>query len=73
MFSTHYHMLLDDFKDRDGVALYHMSYRTNEANDKVMFLYKFIRGSCRMSFGINVARMTGIPRSIYVRAMEKSM
>ena len=30
MFSTHYHMLLDEFKNKQGVALYHMAYRSNE-------------------------------------------
>ena len=42
MFSTHYHMLLDDFKDREGVKCYHMSYKANESKDQVMFMYKFI-------------------------------
>jgi len=44
-----------------------MSYRSNN-NDKVMFMYKFIRGECLKSFGINVARMTGIPRPILDKA-----
>jgi DNA mismatch repair protein MSH6 len=42
MFSTHYHMLLDDFKDREGVKCYHMSFKANENKDQVMFMYKFI-------------------------------
>ena len=46
LFSTHYHMLLDEFRDSDGVKLYHMSCRANEAKDEVMFLYKFERGEC---------------------------
>ena len=72
MFSTHYHMLLDDFKNKEGIASYHMSYIANEAQDKVTFLYKFVKGECPMSFGINVARMAGIPQSILNIAKTKS-
>lgn len=71
LFSTHYHMLLDDFRQRAGVANYHMSYK--ELSDKeVTFLYKFQKGECPMSFGINVARMAGIPCSILDVAQRKS-
>lgn len=72
LFSTHYHMLLDDFKNKAGVKSYHMSYKASDSNDKIMFLYKFVEGECPMSFGINVARMAGIPRSILDRAKTKS-
>ncbi len=41
LFSTHYHMLLDEFRHYDGVKLYHMACRANEAKDEVVFLYKF--------------------------------
>jgi DNA mismatch repair protein MSH6 len=71
LFSTHYHMLLDDFRDREGVASYHMSYKVMSEKE-VMFLYKFVRGECPMSFGINVARMAGIPAAILERAANKS-
>ena len=46
MFSTHYHMLLDDFKNKPGVVSYHMSYKQNEEQDNITFLYKFIKGEC---------------------------
>jgi DNA mismatch repair protein MSH6 len=72
MFSTHYHMLLDDFKNEPGVASYHMSYVANEEKDNITFLYKFVKGECPMSFGINVARMAGVPRSILEKAKLKS-
>ena len=72
MFSTHYHMLLEDFKNRPGIKSYHMSYRSNEEGDRVMFMYKFIKGHCPKSFGINVARMAGIPKSIISKANKKS-
>ena len=41
LFSTHYHMLLDEFREYEGVKLYHMACRANEAKDEVLFLYKF--------------------------------
>lgn len=72
MFSTHYHMLLDDFKLRPGVGTYHMAYVANEEKDNITFLYKFVKGECPLSFGLNVARMAGIPKSILERAKEKS-
>ena len=31
LFSTHYHMLLDEFRDAPGIKLYHMSFKANEA------------------------------------------
>ena len=44
LFATHYHMLLEDFSNREGVTSYHMSYEANERGDEVTFLYKFIQG-----------------------------
>ena len=73
LFSTHYHMLLDDFRDKKGIATYHMAYQANEKGDKVTFLYKFKRGECPLSFGINVARMAGIKQKILDRANIKSI
>ena len=72
LFSTHYHMLLDEFRDAEGVKLYHMACKANEAKDEVMFLYKFQLGECSQSFGINVARMAGIPRGVLERAKCKA-
>ena len=72
MFSTHYHMLLDDFKNKPGVASYHMSYVENKEKDNITFLYKFVKGECPNSFGMNVARMAGIPQCIIDRAKFKS-
>jgi DNA mismatch repair protein MSH6 len=70
LFSTHYHMLLEEFRGAEGVALYHMASR--EAHDEVVFLYRFERGECPQSFGLNVARMAGIPRAVLERARAKA-
>jgi DNA mismatch repair protein MSH6 len=72
MFSTHYHMLLDDFKNRRGVESYHMLHKSNEEQDQVMFMYKFVKGCSESSFGINVARLAGLPNSIIDKAKAKS-
>lgn len=72
LFSTHYHMLLDEFKGEKGVQTYHMAYKANENQDEVMFLYKFVKGECPMSFGINVARMAGIPKFVLEIAKKKA-
>ena len=72
LFSTHYHMLLDDFKVKPGVKSFHMSYKSTDDDNKITFLYKFVEGECPTSFGLNVARMAGIPKSILDRAKSKS-
>jgi len=73
LFSTHYHMLLEEFKQVPGVQNFHMAFRADENNDNVVFLYRFIQGECPMSFGLNVARMAGIPQSVLKRAKHKSV
>lgn len=49
-----------------------MACRANEAQDEVIFLYRFEKGECPQSFGLNVARMAGIPRSVLDRARVKA-
>lgn len=43
-----------------------------EAHEKVVFLYKLKPGPCSASFGINVAKVTGIPETILIKAKEKA-
>lgn len=40
--------------------------------DKIHFLYKFIEGDCPKSFGLNVAIMAGLPKSVIAKAKYKS-
>ena len=40
--------------------------------DKIMFLYRFIEGECPKSFGMNVARMAGLPPKVIAKAKYKS-
>ncbi len=40
--------------------------------DRITFLYKFIEGECPRSFGMNVARMAGLPQEVMDMAKAKS-
>ena len=72
LFSTHYHMLLDEFKEHPGVQSFHMAFKASSETDQVVFLYKFIKGECPSSFGLNVAKLAGLPSSVIERAKERS-
>lgn len=61
-------MLLDAYRNVPGIGLFHMSCKADEDGEKVTFLYKFIRGECPKSFGINVARMAGLPERVLAKA-----
>ena len=49
-----------------------MAFKANQEKDEVMFLYRFIKGECPHSFGLNVARMAGIPRQVLDIAKKKA-
>mmetsp|Transcript_24375 Transcript_24375/g.43243 ORF Transcript_24375/g.43243 Transcript_24375/m.43243 type:complete len:633 (+) Transcript_24375:2-1900(+) len=68
LFSTHYHKLLDEFKANSGVAMYHMACSVQE--ESVTFLYKFTKGVCRNSYGMNCASLAGMPESVVRTAKE---
>lgn len=74
LFATHYHMLLDDFRNKKNVDLYHMAFKQQDPskNDKISFLYKFVKGECPLSFGLNVARMAGLPKKVLKSAAKKA-
>jgi DNA mismatch repair ATPase MutS len=79
LFSTHYHMLVDEFKLYDNVENYCMDFEfiDDEENNKkinghaikenqrrINFKYKFVKGFSEKSFGINVAKLASLPDSI---------
>lgn len=66
IFTTHYYMLMDKISLLPGVQLSHMS--ANVGSDEVLFLYKLASGVCPASFGLNVARLAGVPEGIISRA-----
>ncbi len=66
LFATHYHELNDMEARFARIANYNVSVR--EIDGKVVFLRKLARGGSEHSFGIHVARLAGMPRSITDRA-----
>jgi DNA mismatch repair protein MutS len=68
LFATHYHELNEMEESFGRVKNYNVSVR--ELDNKVIFLRKLVRGGSEHSFGIHVARMAGMPKSIVARANE---
>jgi DNA mismatch repair protein MutS len=68
IFATHYHELTDLAADVPGVGNLHVSAR--EWQDGVVFLRKIEPGGSDRSFGIQVARLAGLPAAVVVRAQE---
>ena len=68
LFATHYHELTDLAVDHPGVGNLHVSAR--EWQDGVVFLRKIEDGGSDRSFGIQVARLAGLPAPVVVRAQE---
>ncbi len=66
MFSTHYHELTTISDSVDVVKNVHVVVK--EDNEKVTFLYKIKDGPAGHSYGINVARLAGLPDSVLERA-----
>jgi len=68
LFATHYHELTELSQSREGVQNYNVAVR--EWNDQIIFLRKIVLGSADKSYGIQVARLAGLPADIIDRARE---
>ncbi|MBW9200303.1 DNA mismatch repair protein MutS [Bacteroidales bacterium SW299] len=68
LFATHYHELNDMEAKFSRIKNYNVSVK--EVDNKVIFLRKLERGGSEHSFGIHVAKMAGMPKSIVKRAEE---
>ncbi len=68
LFATHYHELNEMEKNFKRIKNYNVSVK--EIDNKVIFLRKLERGGSEHSFGIHVAKMAGMPKSIVKRAGE---
>ncbi|HBE22895.1 MAG TPA: DNA mismatch repair protein MutS [Verrucomicrobiales bacterium] len=66
LFATHYHELTDLTSTRDAVANFNVAVR--EWNDEIIFLRKILPGSADKSYGIQVARLAGLPQPVIDRA-----
>lgn len=68
LFATHYHELTDLERTRAGVVNLNVAVR--EWNDEIIFLRRIVPGRADQSYGIQVARLAGLPEPILVRAKE---
>ena len=66
LFATHYHELNEMEKNFSRIKNYNVSVK--EVDNKVIFLRRLERGGSEHSFGINVAQIAGMPKSIVKRA-----
>ena len=66
LFATHYHELSELEGQLSGVKNYRISVK--EIGDNILFLRKIVRGSADKSFGVQVARLAGIPEEVISRA-----
>jgi DNA mismatch repair protein MSH6 len=82
LFATHYHALTTEFSSHPSVGLQHMacameSSTSNQtpnsvSEQKLVFLYKLEEGVCKQSYGLQVATLAGIPRSVVQSAKQAS-
>ena len=68
LFATHYHELTELALTMDGVKNYTVAIK--EWNDQILFLRKVIEGGADKSYGIQVARLAGLPQAVIMRAKE---
>ncbi len=68
LFATHYHELTELERTRTGVKNFNVAVR--EWNDQIIFLRKIIPGGADKSYGIQVARLAGLPKAVLERARE---
>src|SRR6059036_527364 len=68
LFATHYHELTKLASERSGVANFNVAVR--EWNDQIIFLRKIVPGGADKSYGIQVARLAGLPKEILDRAKD---
>jgi len=68
LFATHYHELTDLADSLPGVVNAHVSAR--EWKDQIIFLRKIVSGRSDRSYGIQVARLAGLPATVVARAQE---
>ncbi len=66
LFSTHYHELTELEQQLSGIKNYTMAVK--EQGEEIVFLHRVIPGKSDRSYGINVARLSGLPREVIKRA-----
>jgi DNA mismatch repair protein MutS len=66
LFATHYHELTEMANICDGII--NLQVAVKESGDKIIFLRKIIPGGCDDSYGIEVARLAGLPKAVVNKA-----
>ena len=66
LFATHYHELTALAEQTDGIVNYHIAAR--KKGDDITFLRKIVRGAADDSYGIEVAKLAGVPNEVIKRA-----
>ena len=68
LFATHYHEMTELAKLRPGVRNYQVA--VSESKGEIVFLRKVVPGAASKSYGIEVARLAGLPKTVVERARE---
>jgi DNA mismatch repair protein MutS len=68
LFATHYHELQDLARERPRVR--NLTVAVKEVGDRVVFLRKLVPGGASRSYGIEVAKLAGLPGEVLLRARE---
>lgn len=68
LFATHYHELTSMEDEYEGIVNYHIA--AKKRGDSITFLRKIVRGSTDDSYGIEVAKLAGLPNEVIKRARE---
>ena len=68
LFATHYHELTSMEDEFSGIVNYNIA--AKKRGDNIIFLRKIIRGSTDDSYGIEVAKLAGLPNEVIKRAKE---
>ncbi|HEY6001790.1 MAG TPA: DNA mismatch repair protein MutS [Anaeromyxobacter sp.] len=68
LFATHYHELQDLARERPAVR--NLTVAVREVGDRVVFLRKLVQGGASRSYGIEVAKLAGLPPEVLARARE---
>jgi len=68
LFATHYHELTDLVKTKNRVKNYNIE--VGEWNDEIIFLRKLVKGATNRSYGIQVARLAGVPEKVVNRSKK---
>jgi len=68
MFATHYHELVGLEQTLESMKNYHV--QADQSNGEIVFLHKISKGGCDDSYGIDVAKLAGLPEEVINRARE---